>query len=115
MEGPSLRNAPRLPLTQPVVVYVPATSRRPKRTLRCKKNSGNLSAGGLLVQADRVPVGAAVRVRVGLRGAFEADGVVRFAGRRGLLGIEFTEITPANRRRLDRLIAQLMKKEVLAS
>jgi len=115
MEGPSLRSAPRIALALPVVVRVPASRKRRAKTVRGKKGSGNLSAGGLLVQAEKLPLNATVHVKIGVRAAFEAEGVVRFAGRGGVLGIEFTFINSVNRKRLDKLIAELTRREILAS
>lgn len=110
MEGPSIRSSPRISLRDPVEIRVG------KRTIRIPKALGNLSAGGLFVNAEELPVNTAVQVKIAAARPFEAEGVVRFSEPQGGgVGIEFTAITDANRKRLDALIVELTKKEVLAS
>lgn len=108
MEGPSLRSFPRLPLHHPVELRVGG------RTVRVEKAVGDLSAGGLFVNARGLPPSANVHIKIGSEQAFEADGVVRETHADGV-GIEFTGMTEANCKRLDQLIAALTRKEVLAS
>lgn len=108
MEGPSLRSTPRMSLGNPVELHLG------KKTIRIPNPVGNLSVGGLFVHAQPVPLDTPVHIRVAAAHPFEADGVVRELHGDGL-GIEFTTITDANRRRLDELIAELTSKELLAS
>lgn len=106
MEGPSIRAFPRLPLRHAVEL------RFNHRTLRLKDALGNLSVGGLFIQARKLPLNVPVHVKIAARSAFEAEGVVRFSeARGGGVGIEFTAITEANRKRLDRLIEELTREE----
>lgn len=108
MEGPSLRSFPRMLLQNPVELRVGS------RTIRIEKAMGNLSAGGLFVNAEGLPLNSAVHVKIAAARPFEAEGVVRETHASGV-GIEFTSITEANHKRLDELIAALTQKEVLAS
>jgi len=108
MEGPSLRSTPRMELRNPIEL------RLENKTIRIPKPVGNLSVGGLFVNAQPVPLDTPVHVKVAAAHPFEADGVVREVHGNGL-GIEFTAITDANRKRLDELIVELTKKELLAS
>ena len=108
MEGPSLRSFPRLPLRNPVEIRVGS------RTIRIEKAVGDLSVGGLFVNAEGLPLNADVHIKIAATRPFEAEGVVRETHAGGV-GIEFTAITEANRKRLDELIAALTQKEVLAS
>ncbi len=108
MEGPSLRSFPRMPLGNPVEL------RLEKETIRIPNPVGNLSVGGLFVHAQAIPLDTPVHVKVAAAHPFEADGVVREAHGDGL-GIEFITVTDANRKRLDELILELTRKELLAS
>jgi hypothetical protein len=85
------------------------------RTIRLKNAFGNLSAGGLFIQAADLPVNTPVHVKIAAATPFEADGVVRVSEPHSGVGIEFTTITEANRKRLDELIGELVNKEALAS
>jgi hypothetical protein len=99
-----------MPLRNPVEL------RLENKTIRIRNPVGNLSVGGLFVHAQPIPLDTPVHVRVAAAHPFEADGVVRFCEPQGDgLGIEFTTITDANRKRLDELIVELTKKEQLAS
>lgn len=110
MEGPSIRSFPRMSLQNPVELRVGTKS------IRIQRAVGNLSVGGLFVNAEDLPVNAGVHVKIAAAHPFEAEGVVRFSEPQGGgVGIEFTAITDANRKRLDELIAELTRKEVLAS
>ena len=110
MKGPSLRSFPRMSLRNPIEL------RAGSRTLRIEKAVGNLSVGGLFVNAGDLPLNTPVGVKIAATHPFEAEGVVRFCDPEGGgVGIEFTRITDANRKRLDKLIAALTQKEVLAS
>lgn len=117
MEGPHLRRSPRTALCCATEL------RAGKKAIRLEQAVGNLSAGGLFVNAHELPVNTAVHIkmeaapfRASLQDepAFEAEGVVRFCEAGGV-GIEFTGITEANRRRLAELIAEFTQREVLAS
>ena len=110
MEGPSIRRFPRTCLRTPVELRVG------EQTIHIEKAVGNLSPGGLFVNAGELPVNTNVHVRIAAVHPFEADGVVRFCEPHdGGVGIEFTNITDANRRYLDDLIAELARTELLAS
>ena len=108
MEGPSVRSFPRMDLRNAVEL------RAGSKTIRVEKAVGNLSVGGLYVNAENLPLEASVHVKIVARHPFEAEGVVR-ESHAGGVGIEFTSISEANRKRLDELIAELLKREVLAS
>ena len=106
MEGPSLRNAPRMLLHNPIELRVG------DRTIRIKDAVGNLSVRGLFINFADLPVNTTVHVKIPARDTFEADGVVRFCEPRGGgIGIEFTTITELNRKHLEALIALLTEKE----
>lgn len=109
MEGPSIRSFPRMSLRNPVELSAGS------RTIRIEKAVGNLSVGGLFVNAGDLPLNSAVRVKIAAARPFEAEGVVRSSEPQGGVGIEFTAMTDANRKRLDELIAELTAKEILAS
>lgn len=109
MEGPSIRSFPRISLGNPVELRVQ------NKTIRIREPIGNLSAGGLFVNAAELLVNTPVHIKIAAAHPFEAEGVVRFCESQGGVGIEFTSITDANRKRLDELIVELTKKEVLAS
>jgi len=110
VEGPSIRSFPRLSLDHPVEL------RLGKKTIKVAKPRGNLSAGGLFLLAKGVPENAPVKVKISGRPVFEAEGVVRFSEpRRGGCGIEFTAVNAQNRKRLEGLIAALLKKEALCA
>lgn len=109
MEGPSIRCFPRISLRNPVELRVG------NKVIRIQEAVGNLSAGGLFINAEDVPVSAAIHVKISAAHPFEAEGIVRFCEPQGGVGIEFTSITNANRKRLDELIVELTEKEVLAS
>jgi hypothetical protein len=105
MEGPMMRNYPRLLQEVPVELHLP------KAKKHLKSAATNLSAGGLYVTGPSLPVGTPVHVKVSARHPFEADGVVRYSeanGGRGA-GIEFTRLTAAKRRHLDALIKELTR------
>ena len=105
MEGPSIRTFPRMELRNSVEVE------DGRQTRRIEKAIGNLSAGGLFVLTDPLPVSQRVHVRIRALHPFECDGVVRFyEASLGGVGIEFVELTEPKRRALDALIAELTEK-----
>lgn len=108
MEGPSLRSSPRTLLCCPIELRVG------NQTIRLKQATGNLSVGGLFISAGELPVNTPVHVKMAATPPFEAEGVVRFCDAGGI-GIEFTTLTEANRRRLGELIAEFTQRETLAS
>ncbi|MFQ5926318.1 MAG: PilZ domain-containing protein [Terriglobia bacterium] len=109
MEGPNLlRSSPRTLLCCPVELRVG------EKTIRLEQAIGNLSAGGLFVNAEALPLNTAVHVKIAAKPPFKAKGVVRFCDAGGV-GIEFTSLTPPNRQRLEELIAEFTHRETLAS
>lgn len=108
MEGPSLRGSPRTLLRCPIELRVG------NQTIRLKQAVGNLSTGGLFIIAGELPVDTPVHVKMAAAPPFEAEGVVRFCDAGGV-GIEFTTLTEANRRRLAELIAEFAQRETLAT
>jgi len=110
MEGPCIRHSPRIFLRNPVELRVG------NKAIRIKEAVGNLSTGGLFINTAEMPVNTIVHVKIAAVRPFEADGVVRFCEPQGGgVGIEFTTITDDNRKRLDDIIVELTKNEVLAS
>lgn len=105
MEGPSLREYPRMVLDKPVELRVE------KKALQAKE-AGNLSASGLYVEGQRLPVGTAVHITITASPPVTVEGVVRYATDNGHpgMGIEFTQVSEANRQRLDALIEELTRK-----
>ncbi len=110
MEGPSLREYPRMVLAKPVELRVE------KKAIKMKE-AGNLSVSGLYVEGEKLPVGTAVHVTVSSSPPVDVDGVVRYAGDNGHpgVGIEFTHVTEANRKRLELLIADITRQGAPAS
>lgn len=106
MEGPLLRNFPRMVFDFPVELGFP------DRALRLPHSHGNLSRGGLFLVGPDAPEGTPVRVKISAREPFEADGVIRYREGNGNsgIGIEFTALTDEERARLDDLIAELTRK-----
>ncbi len=107
MEGSSLRSCPRTLLCCPVELRVG------EKTIRLERAVGNLSTGGLCVNAEALPVNTAVHIKMAPAHPFEADGVVRSCDAGGV-HIEFTALSQANRRRLDELIAEFTEREAHA-
>ena len=110
MEGPSLREYPRMVLHRPVELRVE------KKAIKVKE-AGNLSMSGLYVEGEKLPVGTAVHVTVSSSPPVDVDGVVRYATDNGHpgVGIEFTHVTEANRKRLELLIAEITRQGAPAS
>lgn len=106
MEGPSMRSFPRMMLLNPLEL------RLAKRAIRLKKARGNLSAGGLFVEGQDLPVGTSVVVKIGGPAPVEVEGVVRFreGNGHGGVGIEFTAVDQSERRHLDELIRDLTRQ-----
>ncbi len=100
MEGPTIRHVPRTALDAAVEL------RCAGRTMRMERPLGNVSATGLFVAGQDLPVGASVEVRITAPRPFEAAGVVRHRAPRGV-GIQFTDFHDGNRQRLDDLIEDL--------
>ncbi len=103
MEGPSIRTFPRIEMHKPVELRVG------DQAINIQDCIGNLSAGGLFVKGEALPVGTPVRIFVSGQAPFEADGVVRYQGFNGYrgVGIEFTGVNEKVRKGLDTLIAEL--------
>ena len=108
MEGPNLRSCPRTLFSCPVELRVG------KKTVRLQQALGNLSIHGLFLHAEALPVGGPVRIKIAAVPRFEVEGVVRYCEPDGV-HIEFAEVTEANRRRLEELIAEFAVKEPLPS
>ena len=106
MEGPNLRSASRTSLCCPVELRVG------KHAIQVVPAVGDLSVRGLFVNAEGLPVDTAVHIRMTAGPALEAEGVVRFSQAESI-GIEFTALTEANRRRLEQRIAEFVEKETL--
>lgn len=75
---------------------------------------GNVSIHGLLLRNLSLPVNTAVHIKLITDLLVEVEGVVCFCEAEGN-GIEFTNLTAPNRRRLDVMIDDFMRREVLAS
>jgi len=105
MEGPSIREYPRMVLDKPVELRV-----GDKRVQ--VKEASNLSVGGVHVEGQPIPVGTEVKVKIAARPPVGAEGVIRYAADNGGkgVGIEFTKITDANRQHLDKLIEDITRK-----
>lgn len=105
MDGPMLRNFPRMVFDFPVELALP------DRAVRLPRSRGNLSAGGLFLAGQDLPEGTPVHVKISARQPFEADGVIRYREGNGDsgIGIEFTELSDAERERLENLIAELTR------
>jgi len=103
MEGPSIRTFPRIELHKPVELRVGDQS------INIRDAIGNLSAGGVFVKDEALPVGTPVKIFVSGVAPFEAEGVVRYQGHNGCsgIGIEFTSVNEKVRKGLDTLIAEL--------
>ena len=110
MEGPSLREYPRMVLDKPVELRVE------KKAIKVKE-AGNLSVSGLYVEGQKLPVGTAVHITITPSPPVTADGVVRYATDNGHpgVGIEFTHLTQTNRQRLEHLIEDLTRQGAPAS
>ena len=106
MEGPNLRSFPRTMLCCPVELRVG------DRTIRREQALGNLSAHGLFLQAEKLPVNTVVHIKIAAALPVEVDGVVRFCQADGV-GIEFTASTKADLQRLGELIAEFTRRETL--
>lgn len=106
MEGPSIREFPRMLMDKSVELKVE------KQRVRVKKASSNLSIGGLFVPGKEFPVGTPVHVKIATSPPVEAEGVVRYCGAKDTkgVGIEFTEVPEAQRARLENLIGELTRK-----
>lgn len=105
MEGPSIREYPRMVLDTLVEIRVQ------NRRAAVKKAPGNLSVGGLFIQGQQLPVGTPVHVKI-TSPPFDADGIVRYTagnGEKGV-GIEFTSVPDAERKHLDQVIEDLTRK-----
>jgi len=107
MDGPDLRSFPRTVFSCPIELRVA------DKTTRLDRAVGNLSIHGLFLHAREFPVNTVLHVRIAAGHPFEADGMVRFCNRDGV-GIEFAELSPAERRCLDDLIAELVPRERLS-
>jgi hypothetical protein len=101
MEGPSIRSFPRIELRTPLELRTNGTAIR--------LQGSNVSAGGLFVEGENLPLGTTVHVSIAAVHPFEADGVVRYRSDGGV-GIEFTPLTGPVRKGLDDLIAELTQK-----
>ena len=108
MEGPNLRHSPRTSFHAPIDIHIGG------KTIHLDHALGNLSAHGLFLSHEDLPVNSPVHVKIASGPGVEADGVVRFSDAEGV-GIEFTAATDADRRRLDDLIAELTRRESLPS
>jgi hypothetical protein len=101
MDGPSIRSFPRIELHTPLELRTNGTAIR--------LQGSNVSAGGLFVESEDLPLGTTVHVTIAGVHPFEADGVVRYHSDGGV-GIEFVPMTEPVRRGLDKLIAELTAK-----
>ena len=108
MEGPNLRSCPRTLFSCPVELRVD------KKTIRLQRALGNLSIHGLFLHAEALPAGGSVHIKIASVPRFEVDGIVRYCDPDGI-HIEFNDVTEANRRRLEELIAEFAVKEPLPS
>jgi len=108
VEGPSFRKCPRTLLCCPVEI------RAGEKAIHLEQAVGDLSTGGLCVNAEPLPMNTPVRIRMAASPDFEAEGVVRSCDAGGV-HIEFTRVTEANRQRLDQIIADFAQREVRAS
>ena len=100
MEGPSIRNCPRMLMSNSLEV------RANGKAVRMKRVRGNLSATGIFVEGQDLPVGVRVRIRIASSRPVELDGIIRYRDQRGI-GIEFADVSDGIRKRLDQLIAEL--------
>lgn len=107
MEGPSFRRCPRTLLSGPVEI------RAGEKTILLDPAVGDLSTGGLCINADALPTNTPVHIRMATGPEFEADGIVRSCAAGGV-HIEFTRITESDRQRLNQLIAEFVPREVRA-
>jgi c-di-GMP-binding flagellar brake protein YcgR len=68
----------------------------------------DISAGGMGVAAPTLPVGVGTKLEMVLKlphqKALVARGVVRNRSRQGMLGIEFTDLAPADRARIQQYV-----------
>ena len=103
MDGPSIRSFPR------ILLHTPLELRTNGSAIRLEGDGSNVSAGGLFVESEDLPLGTTVHVSIAGVHPFEADGVVRYRSRGGV-GIEFVPMTEPVRKGLDDLIAELTEK-----
>jgi hypothetical protein len=99
MEGSCMRSFPRMQLDKPVELKIG------NDTIQIENPTNNLSAGGVFVRREDLPVGAPVHVRIPVNAHyFEADGQIRSNIKSGA-GIGFTSVP--NAKDLDELIEEL--------
>ncbi len=108
MEGPELRSSPRTLLGSPIELRVG------EKTIRLDRPLGNVSARGLFLRAEKLPVNTPVHVKFAAVSSVEEEGVVRSSDATGVW-IEFIARNEAERQRLDGLIAELIQKETFAN
>jgi hypothetical protein len=110
MEGPPIRNFPRMVLDTPIDL------RLADRSIHIKHPRGNLSAGGLFLHTRPLPLGSQVQVKIARPEPFEVTGVIRYVQRRrgAGVGIEFGRLSPSQWRHLDSLIRELTRRGVPA-
>ena len=110
MEGPCIRHFPRIELEAPVELQLG------EHTVRIEKPLGNLSLGGLFLHCNALPVDAGVHVRILAPEPFEAEGTVRHVeAESNCVGIEFAQLTEAERQRLEQLIVELTRRGAAAA
>jgi len=108
MEGPNLGRLPRTMLNGSVELRVG------DRTIGVDHAVGNVSLTGMFLQVEKLPVNAAVHIKIATLPPVELDGVIRHSHSKGA-GIEFTSTSSPARQALYDLIAQLTPGEILAA
>jgi PilZ domain len=108
MEGSNLLRLPRTLLKCTVELRVG------DRKVVLKNAVGNVSVSGIFLESEPLPLGAPVHLKIGTDPPFVLDGVIRNSHLAGI-GIEFTAISASGRKGLDKLIAELAPREILAA
>lgn len=118
MEGPSLRRYLRLPLVEKIRIR----SKKSRFTVRPKHS--DLSMGGVFIDGRTLPLGTPVELVIETRRPIHAKGFVRYivpgparppggparrspGGVGGGMGIEFTELSESDLKRLEDLVARI--------
>jgi hypothetical protein len=103
MEGPSLRRYLRLPLVEKIRI------RSKKSRFTVRPGHGDLSMGGVFIDGRTLPLRTPVELVIETRRPIHAKGTVRFLIRRPRrgMGIEFTELSESDLKRLEDLVARI--------
>ena len=108
MEGSNLLRLPRTMLKCAIELRVG------DRKVMLNQAVGNVSVTGIFLEAEPLPLGAPVHLKIATVPPFELDGVIRNSHLAGI-GIEFTAISAPGRKGLHKLIAELAPREILAA